>query len=120
MRKMIQANTSMCPRNTTNTTLNTRYQLNDQIIRYQHLKTVMFSDTMYDLDIAGKLVRKCIFSQTVPTNFGYIFMSTLQYKRYNHLSFKQLIKEVGVSNNMVIDEANPNMKGETTPVFDQA
>ena len=46
-RRIIQAMEHLCTSNTTDITLNQRYQVNDRMIRYKHLGTTMFSDTMF-------------------------------------------------------------------------
>jgi len=61
-RKTIQNSTQLCPRNSTEITLNRRYSTNDRMLRYKHLNTNMYSDTMFASKRIGKSIRNFIGS----------------------------------------------------------
>jgi hypothetical protein len=95
-RKTLLATTRLCKRNTTDISLNRRYASNDRMIRYSHLDTSIFSDTMFASARAGKSVRNYTCAQIFATDFGWIRATPLFSEKDNHLAFKELFKEVGV------------------------
>ena len=56
-RKTLKVTTCLVPRNVHDITLNRRYTANDQMIRYWHIQTSIYMDTMYASKRAGKSFR---------------------------------------------------------------
>ena len=53
-RRTLKVTTRLCPKNVEDITLNRRYSVNDRMIRYKHLNTPIFMDTMFASKRAGK------------------------------------------------------------------
>ena len=53
-RRSIKGTTRLCPRNTTDISLNRCYEANDRMIRYKHLDLTLFMDTMFASKRVGK------------------------------------------------------------------
>ena len=55
--RTLKVTTRMCPRNTENISLNKRYPQNDRMLRYKHIDTNIFTDTMFASKRIGKSYR---------------------------------------------------------------
>ena len=119
-RKTLQATTMLCPRNVTDITLNRRYTYNDRMLRYRHLATEMFSDTMFASKRAGKSIRNYSCAQIFATEFGWGCAIPLVSESMNHTAFKTLFKTVGVPIRMIMDGAKSQIEGETQKICIQA
>ena len=99
----IQRTTRLCPRNTTNISLNKRYASNHRMIWYKHLDYVLFSDTMFASARVGKSVRNFTCCQVFSSEFGWNIAYNMEFERDIHHAYKRLFKEVGVPKKIAVD-----------------
>ena len=69
-RRTLQVTTRLCPRTGDGISLNRRYMNNDRMIRYRHLPTNIFMDTMFASRRVGKSYRGYTCVQVYATEFG--------------------------------------------------
>ena len=112
-RSTINVTTRLCPRNTSDITLNRRYDYNDRMLRYRHLPVTMFSDTMFAAKRVGKSVRNFTCAQIFATDFGRVGVIMMEFEREIPNAFKEIFKEVCVPQRMVLDGARAQVKGES-------
>ena len=112
-RNTINATTRLCPRNTSDITLNRRYKYNDRMLRYRHLPVTMFSDTMFAARRVGKSIRNFTCAQVFATDFGWVGVVLMEFEREIPNAFKEIFKEVCVPQKMILDGARAQVKGET-------
>ena len=71
--KTISAVTRMCPRNTSDITLNRRYSTNDRMLRYLRMRQDRFMDSMFANKPDGKSARGFTCAQVFATEFGWAY-----------------------------------------------
>lgn len=69
--RTIASTTRLCPHNTTDISLNKRYNTNNRMLWYKHLPVVMFTDTMFLSEQAGKSIQNYSCAQVFATEFGW-------------------------------------------------
>ena len=119
-KRTIKVTTRLCPRNTTDITLNRRYNQNDRMIRYKHLNVNMFMDTMFASKRVGKSHRDYTCVQVYATEFGWIRADPMKSERDIAHSLKSTFKEIGVPAKLIADGARAQVKGKTRELCDQA
>ena len=112
-RKTIMATTRSCPRNTTEITLNRRYESNDRMLRYKHIDTVIFMDTIFTSKKTGKSQRDFSCVQVYATEFGWVRADMMRREKDIHLSVKSLFKDIGVPSKLIVDGDRAQVLGKT-------
>lgn len=112
--------TQLCPRNTTNISLNRHYAANDRMIWYKHLACVLFSDTRFASSRVGKSVSNFTCCQIFSSDFGWIIAYNIEFERTIHHAYNCLFKEVGVPLKMIVDGARAQIMGEARRVCEIA
>ena len=112
-RRTIATTSRLCPRNSSQISLNRRYTYNDRMLRYRHIPINMFSDTMFSTRRVGKSIRNFTCAQVFATDFGWTCVYLMEYEREIPRAFKSLFKDHCVPNKMIVDGARTQVKGET-------
>ena len=111
-RRTIRVTTQLCIRDNDNISLNRRYAANDRMLRYRHLHTPIFMDTMYASRKAGKSHRGFTCAQVFASEFGWVRVQLMRSEKEVHLSLKSLFKDVGVSHPLIADGARAQIEGK--------
>ena len=119
-RNTIKVTTRLSPRNTTDITLNRRYAMNDRNVRYKHLDTVLFMDTMFASKRVGKSYRDFTCVQVYASEFGWVKADPMKREKDIHASLKSLFKEIGVPRKLIVDGARAQVKGKARENCDLA
>ena len=104
-RRIIASTTRLCPRNTSDITLNRRYNYNDRMLRYRHLAVSMFSDTMFTSQQVGKSIRNNACAQIFVTDFGWVCVYLMEFERDMGNTFRLLFKDFCVRDKMIMNGA---------------
>ena len=119
-RRTIKVTTRLCPRNTTDISLNRRYEANDRVSRYKHLDLTLFMDTMFASKRVGKSHRDYTCVQVYATEFGWVKADPMKSEKDIHLSLKSLFKETGVTTKLVVDGARAQVQGKARDLCHKA
>ena len=119
-RRTIKVTTRLCPRNTTDITLNRRYESNDRMIRYKLLNIPLFMDTMFASKRVGKSHRDYTCVQVYVTEFGWVRADPMKSEKDIHLSMKALFKDIGVPSKLIVDGVRAQVQGKTRELCDKA
>ena len=119
-RRTLQMITRFCPRTGDGISLNRRYMNNDRMIRYRHLSTNIFMDTMFAYKHVGKSYRGYTCVQVYATEFGWVRADLKKTEKDLHHSIKSLFKEVGVPMKLIADEVRLQVAGKARILRDQA
>ena len=119
-RNTIKVTTRLSPRNTTDITLNRRYAQNDRNLRYKHMDSVLFMDTMFASKRVGKSYRDFTCVQVYASEFGWIRADPMKGEKDIHASLKHLFKDIGVPKKLIVDGARAQVKGKARENCDLA
>ena len=119
-RKTLQVTTRLCPRTGDGITLNRRYANNDRMIRYKHLPTNIFMDTMFASRRVGKSYRGYTCVQVYASEFGWVRADLMRSEKDLHHSLKSLFKEVGVPMKLIADGAKAQVAGKARVLCERA
>ena len=82
---------------TSDTPINMRYEENDCMIRYKHIRIAMFSDTLFDFKWMWKSIISFTWSQVFTTDFGWISDTTMKLEEEINLVFKVMYQRNGIT-----------------------
>ena len=119
-RRTLRVTTRLCPRNVEDISLNRRYNMNDRMIRYRHLNTPIFMDTMFASKRAGKSFKGFTCVQVYASEFGWIRADPMVAERDLHKSLKALFKEVGVPSPLIADGERAQIQKKSRRVCEEA
>ena len=119
-RRTIKVTTRLCVRDNENITLNRRYAVNDRMLRYKHIMTPIFMDTMYASRKAGKSYRGFSCVQVFASEFGWMRVHLMRSEKEIHLSLKALFKDVGVPHPLIADGARAQIEGKARLLCEDA
>ena len=119
-KKTLQMTTCLCPRNADDITLNRRYNTNDRMIRYKHLPTPVYMDTMFASKRAGKSFRGYTCAQVYASDFGWVHVDPMKSEKDIHHSLKGLFKDIGVPSSLIADGARAQIQGRAREICEEA
>ena len=90
------------------------------MLRYKHLPTNVFTDTMFASKRAEKSFRNFTCVQVYASEFGWVRADLMKAENELHNSVKAMFKEVGVPQKLIADGAKAQIYGKAKIVCDQA
>ena len=104
----IQATTQRAVRNIANPALCRRFKTNDRMLRYNRVPHTVFTDT---LKSSVKSLQKNTYAQVYCTDFLWTRAYPMRKESDAHHTLSAMLKDVGVPNKMVMDNAKAQING---------
>lgn len=99
-------------------TLDRSFSNNDRVLRYRHIDTHFFTDTMFASKKIGPSFRGNTCMQVFVTDKGYLKVIPMRTKSQVPQSYKLFFKHVGVPQALICDGSREQTQGEAKKVCD--
>ena len=101
-------------------TLNRRFNSNDRMLRYRHLREYFYMDTMFASKKFGKTLQGNTCMQLFVTDKGFVHVIPMKSKKEVPLALKEFFKKVGVPDAVICDEAKEQIMGDSRKIMREA